>query len=877
LSSDPGKNGTVTPFFTNTTIYAPTLDESIFLISGPEAGGEMVMPTFQNSILWGESMPSSPVFEREGNVFVGFSHTVLQGGIVDEPWMIDLGANLSVNPLFVDADGPDGVVGTPDDDFRLMEESPAIDHGDGTVLPADHTDLDEDGNTTEIIPLDLAGQDRERGQGVDLGPFESGSSGGGEYELALRLRGHPRSNEAGAAPADHLALEFEIENQGSISVDAVCIGGQVDGQELNISIPNGDADEDGCIDAIRSQGSEMITVQSSSPTGSVESVPLSVRINEIEGEPADISFQDEVSIYLARGENGKLFDYSSNSYSFRNPQALTAAEAFDELLVSSISPEYSVLLFIQYIATQNGRCFGMAASAARYFEDSSTKPLSGDPNDWDEQDSVVLERITDYHVSQLAHIPATRGRPNAERYDQAEEFKRLRGALREGDATILGIHDPDYESDHAVLATKLTSLASDERAFIELYDSNHPLTSRIATFRTDVDSVLYESSAYEYTYMMQIGVPRYIYPDPKTTFAENFVQAIQSESLDTYSFLHIPDGLLSAGRTAAKVKSMTQEQPVSIASLGQFETEFIVEAPDEMESGIRADGTLVSEIVGSSVDTLLMKDGSEIVTVSVPEGLDYNVSGTPSGTGTSYFSRVVGATEQSYWTPSISTLPSSVVSYSDSAPDAVIVDVDGDGTVDEEVTAGNQTLPVTLVSFSGVYKNEAVTLKWETEGEVNNDGFYVQRRGSSDWEQVGFVESKQSKSGAQYRFVDETIGFEENILEYRLRQVDRDGTETLLDPIRIDRSRPNKFRLHKPFPNPVRGRLTLRYQLPEQAHVRAQAYDVMGRLVVTWIDESRPAGRVEQQVSTQSLASGLYFIRLTAGDKEAIRRITVVR
>lgn len=43
--------------------------------------------------------------------------------------------NVGLDPLFVDADGPDDVYGTEDDDIRLMPGSPCIDAGNNTVLP----------------------------------------------------------------------------------------------------------------------------------------------------------------------------------------------------------------------------------------------------------------------------------------------------------------------------------------------------------------------------------------------------------------------------------------------------------------------------------------------------------------------------------------------------------------------------------------------------------------------------------------------------------------------------------------------------------------------------------------------------------------------
>ncbi|MBN1126393.1 MAG: C10 family peptidase [Sedimentisphaerales bacterium] len=82
------------------------------------------------------------------------------------------------DPLFVDPNGSDCIVGTWDDNLRLLDGSPCVDAGDNDWLPVDTADLDQDGNTTEQIPLDLYGQERiSDGDGdddtiVDIGACE---------------------------------------------------------------------------------------------------------------------------------------------------------------------------------------------------------------------------------------------------------------------------------------------------------------------------------------------------------------------------------------------------------------------------------------------------------------------------------------------------------------------------------------------------------------------------------------------------------------------------------------------------------------------------------------------------------------------------------
>jgi hypothetical protein len=59
-----------------------------------------------------------------------------------------------LSPL--DPAGEDGIWFTADDGLRIRAGSSALSWANGT-RPADFADLDEDGNTTELLPFDAAG------------------------------------------------------------------------------------------------------------------------------------------------------------------------------------------------------------------------------------------------------------------------------------------------------------------------------------------------------------------------------------------------------------------------------------------------------------------------------------------------------------------------------------------------------------------------------------------------------------------------------------------------------------------------------------------------------------------------------------------------
>ena len=92
---------------------------------------------------------------------------------------------------------------------------------------------------------------------------------------------------------------------------------------------------------------------------------------------------------------------------------------------------------------------------------------------------------------------------------------------------------------------------------------------------------------------------------------------------------------------------------------------------------------------------------------------------------------------------------------------------------------------------------------------------------------------------------------------------------------------PEKVRLHPNYPNPFRGATTVKYDIPEQMSVRLSVFDVLGRRVATLVRGERSAGQYTVTWSPgedgSSLASGIYFVRLKAGDAVQSRRITFVR
>jgi hypothetical protein len=164
-----------------------------------EDGGGIVAwsVAVNNSILWGNAPPQSP--QMLGFNTATVTHSDIQGGF-SGPGNVDADPKFVRNP----SPGPDGTWGTADDDYgdlRLQPDSPCIDAGDNTAVPA--------GVTT-----DLAGKSRfvdfpgvnDPGAIVDIGAYEHGPLASIAARQVFYNDSSYDGNDPGAGPADDAAI-----------------------------------------------------------------------------------------------------------------------------------------------------------------------------------------------------------------------------------------------------------------------------------------------------------------------------------------------------------------------------------------------------------------------------------------------------------------------------------------------------------------------------------------------------------------------------------------------------------------------------------------------------------------------------------------------
>jgi hypothetical protein len=88
---------------------------------------------------------------------------------------------------------------------------------------------------------------------------------------------------------------------------------------------------------------------------------------------------------------------------------------------------------------------------------------------------------------------------------------------------------------------------------------------------------------------------------------------------------------------------------------------------------------------------------------------------------------------------------------------------------------------------------------------------------------------------------------------------------------------PLDYNLNPAYPNPFNPITNISYLIPEEKEINISIYDIDGRKVETLVQSKKSAGRYTLKWNAKYLASGLYFVKLNAGEFTQTQKLMLVK
>lgn len=360
------------------------------------------------------------------------------------------------------------------------------------------------------------------------------------------------------------------------------------------------------------------------------------------------------------------------------------------------------------------------------------------------------------------------------------------------------------------------------------------------------------------------------------------VSAITGNKLFGISFIHSTNGT-AVGEGGKILKTTNGGSNWTEQTSGTANTLTSVSFTDANNgTAVGLSGTILKTTNGGTNWSLQTIGSQDLYGVSFTDanngtavGLNGTILRTTNG-GTNWTTQTTGTSNHFYG-----------VSFTDANTGTT---VSGSGTI---FRTTNGALPVELTSFLASMHGSAVSLLWQTQSEMNNYGFEVERKSMSNeqstppkgaapsaqinsWTRVGFVEGAgTTNSPREYGFTDRNLT--PGKYSYRLKQMDRDGAFKYSQEVSISISAPTVFALYQNYPNPFNPSTHIQFSISNLQFVQLKICDVLGRDVAVLVNEQKGLGTYTIEWNASGVSSGIYFAKLQSNGEQLMKKLLLVK
>lgn len=192
-----------------------------------------------------------------------------------------------------------------------------------------------------------------------------------------------------------------------------------------------------------------------------------------------------------------------------------------------------------------------------------------------------------------------------------------------------------------------------------------------------------------------------------------------------------------------------------------------------------------------------------------------------------------------------------------------------------QVLIDDCSLPVTLTNFHTECSETGTKIKWQTNAELNNDYFVIERSGDGlEFKELKVVDGAgNSTSVINYSIIDSERLSGDSY--YRIRQIDYDGTETYSEIISSKDCLTEDFSITNMGYNSLTNEIVIGYMTKKETKAEIQLIDLRGQIIfsgVILLDDN--ANKLRIPVET-NVSRSMYIMNLFTDDFSKIQRIYI--
>jgi hypothetical protein len=198
------------------------------------------------------------------------------------------------------------------------------------------------------------------------------------------------------------------------------------------------------------------------------------------------------------------------------------------------------------------------------------------------------------------------------------------------------------------------------------------------------------------------------------------------------------------------------------------------------------------------------------------------------------------------------------------------------------------TASVSIINFRVAYPNggevfsggDSVFISWNSLFLTSELEMYFSDDGGTEWT---LIHSGISTLNDSVLFVLPEINSSECLIKLSAAGLPysdmSDTVFSITTPVSADEGSFTKkeFYLNQNYPNPFNPSTTIRYSIAEQGRVTLSIYDLLGREVFKLLDEEKRAGVYEITWNAAPFPSGVYFIKMEAGQFKGTRMLMLMK